>query len=133
MRVDTTVPAEGTEFDWDIAEIMERDSCDVCSDYGDDWEIALDGKRMDSNYEDVLTSIKRWGFLRPLTAYVGTDGLLHFGDGHHRLAAAIDLGMTTVPVRVYEDTHIAEDSGEWDLRDKKMRTKKYIKSVEVYC
>lgn len=91
-----------------------------CFDYARDstmdeaWEASLTGKRDDDHYEDVLNSIREHGFLRPLTAWKREDGRLGFGDGHHRLAAAIDLGLTTVPVKVYERHLIARDSGSWD-------------------
>lgn len=137
MRVNDTVPATGTTFDWDIAEILERESIDVRLEfaYGDPslddyWEERLNDKRMDRHYDDVVESIKRWGFIRPLTAREGKDGMLHFGDGHHRLAAAIDLGMTFVPVKVcrsqkhgYDSELVARDSGSWSLRDEETRQK----------
>lgn len=78
------------------------------------WGSSLARKRMDGHYEDVLESIRTRGFLRPLTAWPNdSEGQLQFGDGHHRLAAAIDLGMTTVPVKVYDGFKIANDSGDW--------------------
>lgn len=114
MRVEDTCPPIGTEFDWDIAEILEGSSCDL-GDFGlGDWDILLADKRNDEDYPLIRASIERWGFIRPLTAYYDESGALAFGDGHHRLAAAIDLGLTSVPVRIYEGTAIAEDSGAWD-------------------
>ena len=58
------------------------------------------------------------GFVRPLTAGINRyTQELTFGDGHHRLAAAMELRMETVPVLVAHDNHIAEDSGSWRLGD----------------
>lgn len=152
MRLNNWVPSPGCLFDWDIAEILTRESCDVrimnfnvcnvCNavDYdgwgfidGDDtdidhdcwedvrditisraWKNLLETKREDYHYDDVVASIEEHGFTRPLTAWRHEMGYLQFGDGHHRLAAAIDLGMTTVPVKVYERALIARDSGSWD-------------------
>lgn len=118
MRVNDTLPEVGTVFMWDIEEIMERSSIDV-GYYGEDanhlhdeWIQMLDEKRGDSHYEDILWSIKKHGFARPLTAFT-KHGELRFGDGHHRLAAAIDLGMTEVPVLVSRHWHISQDSGDW--------------------
>ena len=64
----------------------------------------------------MVDSIQEHGFVRPLTSrHDGQE--LRLADGHHRLAAAIDLGMTTVPVKVYIATGwcwpIANDSGSW--------------------
>lgn len=79
------------------------------------WDRMLLIKRDDYHYTDVLDSIRDRGFLRPLSAWPNTyDEQLQFGDGHHRLAAAIDLGMKTVPVKVYDRMVIARDSGSWD-------------------
>lgn len=113
MKVGTTLPEIGTVFDWDIEEILKGDSCDL-GIYGD-WEYMITCKRGDEHYNDVLESIRRWGFVRPLTAYHDGDKL-SFGDGHHRLAAAMELGMTTVPVEVFKWATISEDSGEWDSK-----------------
>lgn len=116
MRVNDTLPEGGTVIDWDIAEILERPSIDV--DWVQDWDSTLEDKRDDRNYRDIVTSIERWGFVRPLTAYIkqlGDKEELRFGDGHHRLAAAIELGMTTVPVEVFSGWKIATDSGSWNL------------------
>lgn len=119
MRVNDTVPEVGTVFDWDIAEIMERRSLDVDEWRGGTielaWEEMLRRKRSDRNYPDIVTSIERWGFVRPLTAYITYGNELRFGDGHHRLAAAIELGMTTVPVEVFHRSRCAVDSGTWNL------------------
>lgn len=86
------------------------------------WEWMLDKKRDDEHYDDVLHSIRHNGFTRPLTASIeyDTDGspYLKFGDGHHRLAAAIDLGMKSVPVEVFRNNCFANDSGDWRLGQK---------------
>jgi hypothetical protein len=110
MRVNDTIPAPGTVIDWDIAEIMERESIDL--DCYQSWDDMLSCKRGDHYYNDVKASIERWGFVRPLTAHT-MNGELQFGDGHHRLAAAIELGMTTVPVLVFDFPMVATDSGSW--------------------
>jgi len=133
--VGTTVPEVGTIFDWDIDEILSRFSCDLQPDdrpdtpLSDAWGDLLDEKRDHDHYPDVLDSIQRHGFVRPLTAWVsGHDPYtpdayqepqeLRFGDGHHRLAAAIELGYTTVPVEVtlnsYGHAVVSRDSGSWN-------------------
>lgn len=80
----------------------------------DTFRYMLDYKREDECYEDVLMSLKEHGFVRPVTALPdpGAKYGFKYGDGHHRLAAAIDLGYTHVPIMLARDL-IAADSGEW--------------------
>lgn len=150
----------GVTFDWDIDEILTRQSCDVggyaceicticgatnydgwgwyrdgeyldhrdgnpghsCFEYAEEapiqdaWDACLEAKRRDDHYPDIVDSIRAFGFIRPLTArLVGSN--LEFGDGHHRLAAAIDLGLTTVPIMVFRGWAVAQDSGSWYADD----------------
>lgn len=76
------------------------------------WELLLSEKRSDDHYDDVVDTISTDGFTKELTAWPN-GGELVFGDGHHRLAAAIDLGMSTVPVRIHEEFSVEPDSGAW--------------------
>jgi hypothetical protein len=89
-------------------------STDGCNPGG--WRYTLKCKREDRWYNDVVKSLKKHGFTRPLTCYVRNspylyndppEGTLVFGDGHHRLAAAIDLGMTEVPLEFKPDSFSA--------------------------
>lgn len=70
------------------------------------WDRVLIGKRLDYYYEDIVQSLKNSGFKCPLTAQVpDVDNFRHtysFSDGHHRLAAAIELNMTHVPIKFTE-------------------------------
>jgi len=82
------------------------------------WPALLDSKRGDEHYEDVVESIKMHGFVRPVTVQ-WTDGgdEIQYGDGHHRLAAAIDLGMSHILVQMVGnawDEAVSDDSGSWD-------------------
>lgn len=82
--------------------------------YSYDWRALLHRKRMDENYSDVKDSIARWGFVRPVTVAIEVGNKIEYGDGHHRLAAAIELGFTHVPVEAYDGYNISDDSGAWD-------------------
>jgi len=120
MRVFETIPDFGATLDWDIEEILERPSIDVkrkdWQNIADTWADVLEDKRNDYNYQDIVTSLRTWGFVRPLTARVA-DGQLQFGDGHHRLAASIELGWAVVPVVVRDGWVVSQDSGCWNLRN----------------
>ena len=152
MRIESTVPAIGTYFEWDISEILSRPShdlyrymedfivCSTCGAWFDDqgvfitfgdedmceegdcettsitigqaWDLLIGDKREDEHFEDVVDAIREEGFTIPLTAYP-RDGVLILCDGHHRLLAAQDLGMDTVPVIVRESFTVESDSGSW--------------------
>ena len=78
-------------------------------------------KRSDYWFDDVVESLKDRGFLRPCTAVYEPDFDIYiFGDGHHRLFAAQQLRMKTVPVRLlpYRSAYlISDDTAEWRLGD----------------
>lgn len=82
------------------------------------WEGTFREKREDEWYDDVVASIRDYGFLRPVTARVigkndgdllahYPEGTIRFNDGHHRLLAAIDLRLTHIPVEFYR--------GQWGI------------------
>lgn len=119
---------EGDVWEQSIEELLnEWQSGDGCRP--GKWESVLAGKRMDPWYREVLESVRLRGFTRPLTCWLPEDeccewcpaaGQMCFGDGHHRLAAAIDLGLTHVPLQWRpKGKVIAFDSGEgsngWNL------------------
>jgi hypothetical protein len=89
-------------------------------------EIALQ-KKSDYWFPDVLQSLKEHGFVRPCTAIYEPDFDTYiFGDGHHRLFAAQQLKMKTVPVRLlpYRSAYlISGDTAEWRLGDRIPRGK----------
>lgn len=100
-------------YNWAISQIVTRDSTD--SDNYDSWDDMLECKRADTQYPWIVESLKTNGFVRPLNATT-CWGQLQLSDGHHRVAAAIDMGMDTVPVYVAEDDIISSDSGLWNPR-----------------
>lgn len=50
----------------------------------------------------LRAAIKKFGFLQPVLARRLEDGALEIIDGHHRVAAAIDVGLATVSVVVVD-------------------------------
>lgn len=63
------------------------------------WEWLLNDKRDGDQYSQALNFLREEGFTRPVTCnYEKYSGTMKYGDGHHRLAAAIDLGMTHIPI-----------------------------------
>ena len=97
-------------YHWAVEQVMERSSTDF--EFYGSWDYMLDEKREDSHYPDVLASIREHGFIRPLNADLG-KGYLQLSDGHHRIAAAVDLGIECVPVYVTRYPIISGDSGHW--------------------
>ena len=89
------------------------------------WEALLNCKRNDEQYFHLVNSIREFGFLAPATVRLNVNGTVDtWGDGHHRLAAMIELGYTCIPVQAAPNDHRVEcvrrDSGapnpeEWDL------------------
>ncbi len=93
-------------------------------DWGSAWTLILQEKREDEQYHAIMTSLDLFGWLKTSTLRVNTAGRASVhGDGHHRLAAALDLGVALVPYTVhlqggYRD--ISPDSGQehpegWDI------------------
>jgi hypothetical protein len=106
----------GKTYPWLIEQIVqeERESSDRSR--WRPWRDLLASKRRDHHYHAVVASISMHGFIRPLNADL-ESGELQLSDGHHRLAAAMDLAMETVPVFVSRLRYIDEDSGEWESGD----------------
>lgn len=63
------------------------------------WECLLENKRQDFGYSALRRRLMADGFTEPLeVSPPGPTNTWHFGNGHHRLAIAIELGYTHVPV-----------------------------------
>lgn len=124
----------GNVIHWHVEDILRHESIDMPCYVGyfyhddkmlepDDEEFflaLLDRKRQHYHYGGVVESLRSEGFLRPVTAFYDVyTGHLVFGDGHHRLAASIDLGFTIIPVLIVdcEDNTLSKDSGIWSLGD----------------
>lgn len=85
------------------------------------WEQLLNQKRGDDHYQDLSDEIKANGFTKRPPCWAGgwknPDDSLIYGDGNHRLAVAIDLGMTIIPMQVTSGFWVEEDSGVWNSSD----------------
>lgn len=77
-------------FTWTpISDLIGRDSVDFYDGLSDE---NLDTKRGDIDYALLVESIRNEGILNPVFWDEFT-----YGNGHHRLAACIDLGYTHIP------------------------------------
>lgn len=75
-----------------VAEILRLDSCDAfdldCVTLAE----VLEHKRRNAGYRRLLEDVRARGITVPV---VVVDGEVR--EGHHRIAAAIDAGLTVVP------------------------------------
>ncbi|MFE7233925.1 ParB/RepB/Spo0J family partition protein [Streptomyces sp. NPDC057596] len=53
-------------------------------------------KRRSPHYQELLDSIHRHGITTPVVIRTSPDGR-YLADGHHRLTAAVDVGLTHIP------------------------------------
>ena len=78
------------------------DSSKCIALHEDEWNKLLDVKRADRKYKSLLKKITECGLLVPCNYYIECGMYVH-GNGHHRLAAAIDLGWERLPYIQVED------------------------------
>lgn len=72
----------------------------------------LPTKRRDGGYTKLRTDIEQHGFRHPLFFEFSRSADESFlSNGHHRLAVAIDLGLTHVPVTT--DSNVAWGDDDW--------------------
>jgi len=88
-----------------LAEALALMSPDADIEQGTDVADVLDDKRKSPGYPALLEAIRRDGItvpvlIRPAGRYSSLE------DGHHRVAAAVDLGLGTVP---WTDVPLCED------------------------
>lgn len=57
----------------------------------------LDVKRSSPHYQDLVKDIRNHGFRTPVFIRTTAAGNRVLAEGHHRVAAAFDLGLNTVP------------------------------------
>lgn len=79
-----------------IAYFLTLISPDAEPEDGTDVQDVLAKKRESNGYPALVEAIRRDGITVPVLV-VTDDGSPYLGDGHHRIAAAIDVGLETVP------------------------------------
>lgn len=65
-------------------------------DFGSTVENAIDAKRTSPHYQDLLDSIRRHGVTTPIHIRTSHHGRF-LVEGHHRITAACDAGLTSIP------------------------------------
>jgi ParB-like chromosome segregation protein Spo0J len=79
-----------------VAEALGLMSPDAEPEEGLDVADVLDRKRRSPHYPRLLEEIRRDGITVPVT--IDHSGAYpELTEGHHRIAAAVDLGLTVVP------------------------------------
>jgi hypothetical protein len=68
----------------------------------------LEDKRYDEHFEELCRVLKAEGFTKPIRIHPEHKRVT---DGHHRIAAAMDLGWKFVPFGYFKSCD--EDSGSW--------------------
>lgn len=81
-----------------VSEIMTFHAGDAYR--GETMVEVLDRKRKDPDYHyaALLADVERDGIMFPIEVYVDSNDEKHVSNGHHRLAAAVELGHEFVPV-----------------------------------
>lgn len=104
ISVDTITKGDTCWGSWDSFEDMTNRR----------WREFLQRVRRDGQYEDVKSSILRNGFRRASTYMwdISLERFIHL-DGHHRLAAAIEIGYQYVPYRRVRDADVAVSKDSW--------------------
>ncbi|MFH9236103.1 ParB N-terminal domain-containing protein [Streptomyces globisporus] len=72
-------------------------------------------KRADAGYPQLRENIRQHGIRTPALIEVTDSGYRRLLEGHHRVAAAVDLGIETVPVTTDERLYRHIDEMSWLL------------------
>lgn len=87
-----------------------------------DWFAILAGKVSHAHFDKLADDIMAEGFTLPIVLVENGDDRYTIGNGHHRLSAAILLGLDEIPVILEADGDYwrMKDShdGEWDCGDR---------------
>ena len=103
------------------------DGFEIPGRLGVDWQAMIEQKSFDADFWPLVGTIINYGFRVPIVVRKDVDGWNYqLGNGHHRLTAAILLGLDEIPVycpRLQEgymcldksDTETLDyDSEEWE-------------------
>lgn len=88
-----------------LSELLEMPSRDAEGYGGNKVRDLLNLKRSDEFYPELVESMRKHGMKSPVMII---DGV--FRNGHHRVAAALDLGMTEI---WYTSNEVLGESEEW--------------------
>ncbi len=58
------------------------------------------GRYTKDQWENFLSDLKKNGMAYPITIFKEKDGRSHIHEGNHRIRAAIQIGMSEVPVEI---------------------------------
>ncbi|MFE3484793.1 ParB N-terminal domain-containing protein [Streptomyces griseus] len=72
-------------------------------------------KRADADYPQLREHIRQHGIRTPVLIEVTDSGYRRLLEGHHRIAAAVDLGIETVPATTDERLYRHIDEMRWLL------------------
>lgn len=75
-----------------LAQVLEMPSCD---NWGGNVHSVMEWKKSDPWFPAVVESIRRHGFTKGIRVDPTTGWVM---DGHHRIAAAMELGLSYIPV-----------------------------------
>jgi hypothetical protein len=123
---------EITRFRW-VQQGSNPDNVFTAEELKERWLMLLESKRLDEQYQGVKTSLEQVGFVVPTSFYGEDDNLIH-GNGHHRLAAAIELGYTHIPmVRVTDTSEIMgpQWSEDLDIDDDEVQRRPTLLSTDI--
>jgi len=72
-------------------------------------------KRASSHYQDLLTNIRHNGINTPVLIEISGHGYKTLVEGHHRITAALDLGLDAVPFTTDRTLFHRIDDMPWQL------------------
>lgn len=80
-----------------------------------DWFAIMANKVSHSHFDWLCDEIMEYGFTLPIVLMDNGDDTYTLGNGHHRLCAAILLGLHAIPVIILTDDYTHEDSHDGNI------------------
>ncbi len=101
-----------------IAELFPVSLLDKLKEYDRSRE-AEEDPEVRARIDDIKQSIQEEGFREPLMLlYNPYNGVAILGEGNHRLAAAKELGLECVPLRIYRSRGMTKNRELWKSANK---------------